>query len=448
VAIAAQVAGAPRPGRQLSWVTVCALVLVVASDYKVRVRPNDQSISGNADLFVLLEIGLYGLVAAFLVLRFGRPPRVRRVTGPAFLAIAWVLVTAVSALYSPYPALATIRAVELVIVLLLARALARHASRAQLHQLAHGFILLVAASVVFGVLFPMERFPLQQDRFTWLRLHPVQAGIFVGIATVLAVLYLLAGSAPRPGPRWPRPVYAVLLTLVGGGLIGTNTRGATLGAAIGIGLIAFATRSGSRKVDIGVLLGVASIAVTLASSAQIAAFFARGEDARRLASLNSRTELWAEAMVFVREQPLYGWGMGATRGLFLDSTGLGGGHNALVNALVDTGLVGAALWLAMVLTVVILAALVPASVAGARWDRALILGIMVFLLTDSIFTDGPAAAANVASTWLLIMVAWVDVLRSDVAAARVAPDPVPVRPAAPGMRAFRVTSRSTPRSRP
>jgi O-antigen ligase len=418
--------------RFVHWPTLCALLLFFASDYKLRVRENDQSISGRADPFVLLEVGLYGLVALFLVTHFDLPPRIRRVSTPVFLATGWVVVMVVSVTYSPYPVLAAIRATELVIVLALARAMARHASRAQLHHLAHWFIVLVAGSVIFGILFPMPRFPLQQDRFTWLRLHPVQAGIFVGVATVLAVLYLLAGSAARPGPIWPRWLYAVLLLLVGGGLIGTNTRGATLGAGVGILLVAFATRSGRRKLDAAVLLGVGGIAVTLASSAQIAAFFARGEDARRLASLNSRTTLWSEAWVFIREQPLYGWGLGATRGLFLESIGLGGAHNAVINTLVDTGVVGCLLWLGIVVSVAVLAARVRSTEADVRWDRALIFGVLAFLVVDGIFTEAPAAAANVGSTWLLLLVGWLDVLRADVAAAAAPavvpsrPDPVPV----------------------
>ena len=419
---------ARRRDRFAAWPTVCALVLFFASDYKLRVRENDQSIAGRADPFVLLEVGLYGLVALFLITHFDRPPRIRRMSAPVFVATAWVVVMVISATYSPYPVLAVIRGIELVIALSLARAIGRHADRGQLHRLAHWFIVFVAGSVIFGILFPMPRFPLQQDRFTWLRLHPVQAGIFVGVATVLAVLYLLAGSAGRPGPVWPRWVYALLLLLVGGGLIATNTRGATLGAGAGILLVALTTRTGRRKVDAAVLLGVAGIAVALASSAQIAAFFVRGEDARRLASLNSRTALWSEAWVFIREQPMYGWGLGATRGLFLNSLGLGGGHNAVINTLVDTGIVGCALWLGIVLMVGILAGRVRPVAVGVRWDRALILGILVFLVVDGIFTEAPAAAANVGSTWLLLLVGWLEVLRADVAAAARVPPAVPHRP--------------------
>jgi O-antigen ligase len=424
------------------------LVVLVASDYKVRVRGNDQAISGSADPLVLLEVALYCAVAFFLVTRFGRPPRIRRTSVLMLVACAWVIVMVVSTLYSPYRTLAVVRAVQLVIVLVLAGVLRRHATRANLHELAHWFMVLVAGSVIIGVLFPMERFPLQQDRFTWLRLHPVQAGIFVGLATVLAVLYLLAGSAPRPGPRWPRAVYVVLLLLVGGGLVGTNTRGAALGAAAGLMLVAFAARSGRRKADIAVVLGVGAVAAAVGSSAQITAFFARGEDAQQLASLNSRTDLWSDAAVFIREQPLYGWGMGATRGLFLDTIGLGGGHNAVVNALVDTGIVGTAAWVVLVVTVLVQAVRLPAAGTSVRWDRALILGVIVFLLVDSIFTEGLAAPANVASTWLFVLVGWIDVARADAATPAPVEPPVAVLLPLPNVRAVPLQTRYTRRRQP
>ena len=96
-----------------------------------------------------------------------------------------------------------------------------------------------------------------------------------------------------------------------------------------------------------------------------------------------------------------------------------------------------------------IAARVPAAIAGARWDRALILGVMAFLLIDSIFTEGPAAPANSANTWLLILVAWVDVLRSDVAARSIPPKPaVPLAEPAVTIRAVPLQTHYSRRPNP
>jgi hypothetical protein len=127
--------------------------------------------------------------------------------------------------------------------------------------------------------------------------------------------------------------------------------------------------------------------------------------------------------------------MGATRGFFLDSVGLGGGHNALVNLMVDCGAVGAGLWLALVGTVLVVAARAPRT-AGARWDRAAIFGVMAFLLVDSVFTEGPGVAASVGSTLLFVLTAWATVLRAETSEAHPpAPDgwpPFEVLPVAEG----------------
>ena len=94
----------------------------------------------------------------------------------------------------------------------------------------------------------------------------------------------------------------------------------------------------------------------------------------------------------------------------MEETGLGGGHNALVNIAVELGLVGVICWLALVATLVAGLVRLPRSGPSAP-DRSLLLGVVVFLLVDGIFFEGPAAVTNVASTWLLLAVGWLAVLR-------------------------------------
>lgn len=397
-----------RPAR---WVAVCVLALLIGSDYKLRVRPDDQTISGNPDPFILLEIGVYAAVAAFLVLRLDRLPRVRRGGPVQFLAGALVMVMVIGVTYSPYPMLAAVRALEMLVVLGLSASIARRRDRAALHGLAHAFAVLVAGSVVLGVVLPLPRFQQQQDRFTWLRMHPVVAGVYLGLAVVILVGYVLSDAADRPGPRWPRPVYLCLLVLTVAALVATKTRGAAFGAVLGCLVVVWSTRRGRRRVDFAALAVTAGAAVALAAASAVGSFVARGEGADKLATLNSRTDLWLAAWNLFRDQPLYGYGLGASRGLFLDTLGLGGGHNALVNVLVDLGLLGAAVWLALVVGIVVTAVRVPVHLTGAAADRALLLGLMAFLIADSVFFEGLGAAANVASTWMFVVVAWLAVLR-------------------------------------
>lgn len=84
-----------------AWPVWCVLALVVASDFKFRLRANDQAVSGNADPFVLLEIALYAAVACFLFVKFRPSVRTRRADLLTWLAYAYAIVLAGSALYSP-----------------------------------------------------------------------------------------------------------------------------------------------------------------------------------------------------------------------------------------------------------------------------------------------------------------------------------------------------------
>jgi O-antigen ligase len=411
---------ASAPFAERRWPVLCVLALVVASDYKFRLRANDQAVAGNADPFVLLEIGLYVLVACFLFLRLRPSSRLVRADLLTYLVYAYAAVLAGSALYSPYPQLAAVRAVQVVILLALSRSIARRASPAAPHRIAHGFAVLITGSVAFGVLVPYPRLPSQPDRFTWLYVHPVQAGEMLAIAVVLLAGYLLTHGLPRCGPCWPPAVYAGLLAVCLGGLVATKTRGAVLGAITGILVLVWTRWRGRRKVEAGVVLAVVLIAIALSSSSAIESFFARGESAARLASLNSRTDLWGYAFELFPEHPLYGFGLTASRGLFLDSIGLGGGHNAAVNLLMDTGLFGLLCWLALLATMLVTAHRLTRGRPGLTADRCLVLALLLGLIVNSVFTEGLGAPANVACTWLFVLCAWLAVAgrpaeRSDAA---------------------------------
>jgi O-antigen ligase len=390
------------------WPVVCVVALVVASDFKFRLRANDLAVAGNADPFVLLEITVYALVACFLFVRFRPTTRIRRVNLLTCLGFAYALILAGSALYSPYLQLALVRGAQVLVVLALSRSIARHGNLADVHRIAHGFILLIAGSVLFGVVVPFPQLPTQAGRFTWLYVHPVQAGEMLAIAVVLLGGYVVANGLDRAGPRWRLPVYLVLLAICGGGLLATKTRGAVIGAIVGVLVVVWTRWRGQRKVEAGVVLAVVLIAIALTSSAAIESFFARGESLDRLATLNSRTDLWAYAFDLFPQHPLYGFGLTASRGLFLDSIGLGGGHNALVNLLMDTGILGALTWLALLSAILLTTTRLSRSRPGFQVDRGMILALTLGMIANSVFTEGLGAPANVACTWLFVIVAWVN----------------------------------------
>lgn len=398
-----------RPRTAARWPLLCMLALVLVSDFQYRLRPPTETLGGRPDLFVMLEIAVYGAVAGMLFVRFRPAPRLRRpdiMPVLYYLAYAYAAVLVVAALYSPYPVLAAVRAGQAVVVVGLFAAIARYADRAALHLVAHGYLGLIAGAVVFGVVVPYERIPTQPDRFTWLYVHPVQAGEMMAVASVIAAAYLLCRPLGWPGTRWPRWLYLVLFAICFAGLIGSNTRGAMLGAVMGVTAVLWTRWQGSRKIEAAVVAAIVIVLVLLTSWSAIEDFFVRGESASRLASLNSRTYLWELAMQHVADNPLYGAGLTATRGLFLESMGLGGGHNAFVNVLVEIGVVGTAVWLALLAAIAAAAVRLTRHVAHVRVDGIIAVAVLSGLIVNSIFTEELGASANFAFTWLYVFAAW------------------------------------------
>ncbi|MBX6390235.1 MAG: O-antigen ligase family protein, partial [Frankia sp.] len=412
---APRAAARPMPrllGSRNRWaLAAVVLPLMLASDYKLRVRDARATVSGRPDPFVLAEIGVYAAVAGVLLLTVARAPAGRR--NPVVISLAWVvgLYALLAALWSPFPALAVVRGLQLALIIAIAQAVARYASREQLHGLAHAFIVLVALSVLVGVVTSVP--PVSQTqagRFTWLYVHPVVAGVYLGVAAVAAALYLTAaGRAHRVWPAW---AYVLALLVAGVALAATRTRGAMLATAVAaVVVVVLGARPGARA---GVLAaaGVVAALVLLTSAGEVARFLARDESAEKLATLNERTTLWSLALDLVGEKPLTGWGLTASRGIFLDEIGLGGGHNAFVNMLVDGGLIGLVLWLALLVALVatLCRRWSPAARGAGRADATLLAALLVFLLIDGQTVEYLAAPANVANIWLFVLVGWAGAL--------------------------------------
>ncbi len=403
----------PRTAYRL-WPIVLPLALMLASDYKLRSRADDQAIGGKPDLMVLTEIAIYAAAALFLYLRFGIRPPTRRRTGLLLLTWCWTGYAAMSALWSPFPTMGVVRGTQMMITMAVVHVLATRATTTELRRFAHAFVVVVIVSVGIGVAHPFPRTRLTLDRFNWLYVHPVIAGAYLGLAVLLVVGFLVrhgvVGWSGKDGKFWSPLAYLAALAILSGALIATGTRGAALGCAAGL-LVLLATANGPRgRADLVVLVSSVAALAVFAFSEEILAFVQRGESAAKLASLNSRTELWALALDAFERQPIFGHGMGASRGLFLAETGLGGGHNAFINALVDEGVVGTALFLGLILTVtVVLLSLLKSQ--RTRADAGTLLAIIAFFVTDGITTEGLATPANVSGIWFLMLIAWTETLR-------------------------------------
>ena len=399
---------------------------------------------------------MYAVIGLWLALDIANPPRFRRPTAVQFFIRGWVATEVVSVLWSLYPQLGGVRAAQLMVMLVFCMAVASSSTRPDMHLVAHGYLVLSTVSVGIGAVWRVPFSELQADRFNWMAVHSVVAAAILAIAVVIAVAYLFRGGERHllgaGTVRWAPWAYVLVLVVCGGGLLATKTRG-SVGAAF-VGLLVVAGLSMRRRDRVpGLLVGVLGVAVSAVLFLNpIIAYAERGESAESLKSFNSRLPLWELAFDLIGRRPLLGWGMTSSRGLFFEAIGLGGAHNAYVNVLVDTGLIGGFLWLAAIVSLFaalarflksygpLRAALVDAAfltgLALARLRRhgdrdvALLTGVMVTQVVNAFTTEGLGSGAGVSTIWLLVTAAWVGVAQRELAERRREARRRPVRPTA------------------
>jgi exopolysaccharide production protein ExoQ len=395
------------------WFAVCTTALIVASDYKFRTRDPSQSLSAAIDSAIILELAVYAFVGLAVVRRHGRPPRLGRVPTSVFLASFFTGLMVLSVTYATYPNYAFVRSGQMLVLTSLMLLAASTVTREHFHRFLHAYLVVITLSIVYGRVRPSTPLNnLQVGRFTWLAIHPTVAGVFTGLAFVIAASYSTWGARPRPEPRWPLPFYLLAAIMSGGAMLLVHTRGAVLGAIVGYGLSLLLLADRRRRVQLVVAGAFGLVATLLTASSTIVAYFTRGDSPEQIASLNTRTDLWAVALDAIESQPMFGYGLGSTRGIFYAETGLGGGHNAAVNVATDLGLVGLACWTALVASVLVAAARSTRDGHGELGvDRALIIGIVGFLLLDGMFYEGLGGPTNVAITTFYACVAWVATLQ-------------------------------------
>jgi exopolysaccharide production protein ExoQ len=403
-----------------SWVALGALALCVASEYKFRTRAVDETVNGKVDPFIVLELGIYALVALFLFWSMRRPPRLR--AAPFVQTTRWIytLVLAASATYAVYPALGAARAGELLVSAALAQAVQSHASSRQLRLMANAFVALVGASVLVGLVHRFPQPPEQRHRFTWLYLHPITAANYCGLAIVFcAALWLRnmrLNRVRRAGcPGWSGAGYLVLFVLVAGALFSTHTRTAI--AATAVALLVYAllmTRVFRKRLELLVVLMLSGLVALVAVGPQLYAYISRGESGSQLATLNQRTQLWSQAFSELARDPLFGHGIGSSHGLFLSTAGLGGAHTAAIKILTDAGVIGCVAW-AVFLGAALYAEVRLLKVARGPMEAPLLLALFAFFVINSITTEGLGAAANVQQLMLFLTSAWAVILTREKA---------------------------------
>lgn len=383
------------------------LLLIVATEYKFRRRPNEDSLSGTVDAWIALELGIYALVGVYLLVRLR--PNVR-----ADMIVVWTVgygfTAAVSAIYAPFPLLALVRAAQMVIIVLAVLRFVDDSDLSTVRRFLHGYIVLVTVSVLIGTVYVAPTTIRQVGRFTWLSTHSVVAGAMLAVSVVVVFgMWLTHRAAALPWARW---VYGALTIVHVASLLRTRTRG-SIGAAA-IAMIAMALmwlrREGKRDLLIGSIISL--VAVTFVAGGPILSYLLRDSDLAELATFNRRTEIWSLAFDSFISRPLHGLGLTAARGVFFDETGLGGAHNAFINVVIDLGLVGLFWWIGLIGLIFAAASRLrrvrPDVPGGTRiaFDSITITGVMVAQMVNGLTAEFVGSGVSSMAILLFITGAW------------------------------------------
>lgn len=391
------------------------LLLMVASDYKLRRRASDQAISGSADPFIIVELAIYLAVGCYLLVRLR--PTMRHHVVMVWMA-GYLLAAAASTLYAPFPVFALVRGVQLVVILLALLQFVHDADLAVMRRLLHGYVVLVTASIAIGLAYVAPQTGEQLGRFTWLYTHSVVAGAMLAASVVILFgMWLTHRTAGLPWVRW---AYGLLLVVHIVALLQTRTRGSIGSAMVAMVVVTLLWLDAKGARDLFIAASVFVTLVVLTVAQPILAYLLRNSDFEQLASLNRRTDLWAMAIEMFAERPLIGFGFTSTRGLFLERTSLGGAHNAFVNVLVDLGLIGMLWWGGTVVLIVVHVGRLRRRVRRERglealaFDTLTVTGLMVCMLINALTAEYLAGGVGAAAMLLYLVGAWV-VLAGDAA---------------------------------
>lgn len=360
-------AGAGRGAKDSAWaprrfVTLLgacwlAVTVVPAHDFSGRApEAAATSVSVQALAEVML-FGAVGLAALFVlhVLPEASAGALRRLPAPLVLVPVWIVASSVWATGTgPY---AFARGIEIGTLAVLAWATIAigRSSAACLDELVGSVLRWLVCSVavlaVLGIVFGARFTPIalsNRDRFTWPGAHPNSAGALVAVA--ILVLVTLPSRSLRLAP-------VVRVALVAGFLAALfeNHSRTALAALLGAFVLALwaggRRRPGLRAVGIPYLAGGVALATVVAWSS-IYRYVLRGGSSERLHTLNNRTQLW-DVGTGALHGPLdwmLGLGYGAARVVFRPSAAFAGeAHNSALSLLVSLGLVGLALFVALLL---------------------------------------------------------------------------------------------------
>jgi O-antigen ligase len=393
------------PARALT----AALFLLPLTATKFRRRSAAASLSGEVDAQVLFELSLYALLALIAVAAVARTGiRGWRVTRREALLGTYAIIVVSSTAWSAVPTLTAVRGLQICILMLTGMIAMRVLGPGRLvGTLAAAAIPYVLVCSTLALLFPWAAGQAAAhrgiERFTWFAVHPITAASFASVAALWVFMRMQALWRTAPTHAWCLGLLIVPLLIILGL---TRSRGPALALVAAAGFLLVRTHAPRWMIAVFTAGAIAMATLATAGSpvsvlsqqtadAAPVRFLLRGQTVEEVVDFSGRAALWEDVRGLVSSQPLFGYGHGAARGLLLDTYAWAGhAHNALLQSVLDVGILGALpLWIAIVGAFITIA-------SGRRWraarleltDTAALAYLTFFLvsgITETVFAGAP-----------------------------------------------------------
>jgi O-antigen ligase len=384
-----------------------AFFLVVAAITKFRVREGTALLEGAIDAQVVFELASYAVIFAIVLVNVfaARERRQAPTWSTAEVLLGGYLVLALaSTAWSQDIRVTVVRALQLTALYGLAYiAVEELGPSPALRTLTASVVAYVLLGACLALVFPWASYTYVLGLFSWFSLHPGVAGTCAATAALL----LLAQAAAGDGPRRIRVLRWAAIAALSVIVVATHQRTPVL--AFCAGALALGSRKLLRPWVAGlVLCAVCAVAIVglrgLGASNEdvarpgeanpVAVYFLRGQTGEQFLGLTGRVELWGYIESLVRERPLLGYGYGASRSILLERfPWAGSAHSALLEVMLNLGLVGTLLIVWVVVRTLGRAFLSPFPSRGpGAWMPGAVLAVLAYLCADAVAGESFAGA--------------------------------------------------------
>ena len=389
---------------------MACFLLVLLANTKFRSRDTGALLTGQVDAQIFFELGIYGLIAAVLLLNLLRLPRqdLRLNNWAELMLLGYVLLVFTSIMWAPNTDITAVRALQLGILYLLAFVAVRAlGGPAMLNAITVSVMLYVLVFASAALLIPAadgtETTYTGIERFTWFSVHPILAATFAATGAIFAVA-MTKNTHPSRHHYLLFCVAGLLIAV----LLATRSRGPILAFAVAfvtitsLSLVTARYHEFFRSAALLTLTAAGAVLVLLtyelrsmgttytAQPNPVVAFFLRGQTTTQLAGFSGREELWELVFALFTERPVLGHGYLASRSVLLERFPWAGtAHNGYFESLLNLGIIGAFLVVVPLFAVLIGSVLIliraPANQAGFL---STVLGGVSFLAVNAVSTEG------------------------------------------------------------